>query len=274
MLDCTIFSKDRACQLDALLRSIKDNFKEIESANILYKASNDFFNQGYEELKKRYKEFNWIKEIEFTSDYKRIVSEYKKEFCLNLVDDEIIINPYPINIFLNGLSKNQEIFHCSTLRLHPQVNHTYTWNLDSPLKNIIRIKNLDDYFAYDWGSNDIRTEWGFPSCINSHIYRTKFWQLNIQNLNFRSVNEMEILFHFNQRQNFKKLIMGYKEPKTISIANNKTQEGVSRHSDKQEYSLENLNKRFLDNYIIDVRKFYGLKWNEATFESEYSFIKL
>ena len=51
-MNIIIFSKDRACQLDLFLRSLKKYFKEFEELNfnILYTYSNDKFKIGYDKL--------------------------------------------------------------------------------------------------------------------------------------------------------------------------------------------------------------------------------
>jgi len=51
MINAIIFSKDKACQLELLLRSIRRNTSNLFDIKVIYEASNGVFNQGYEKLK-------------------------------------------------------------------------------------------------------------------------------------------------------------------------------------------------------------------------------
>ena len=62
MINTIIFSFDRACQLHLLLESIEKNAKNTFNINILYKFSNDEFKKGYELLKSKFININFIEE--------------------------------------------------------------------------------------------------------------------------------------------------------------------------------------------------------------------
>ena len=51
MINAIIFSKDKACQLELLLKSIRRNTSNLFDIKVIYEASNSVFNQGYEKLK-------------------------------------------------------------------------------------------------------------------------------------------------------------------------------------------------------------------------------
>ena len=67
MINTIIWSKDRACQLDLTLSTYKKYFSEWNSqqVNIIYTGSTDSYNQGYEIVKAKHKEFNWVRETNF-----------------------------------------------------------------------------------------------------------------------------------------------------------------------------------------------------------------
>ena len=153
------------------------------------------------------------------------------------------------------------------------VNYTYTANVDSPPPPFTVYTNEDDkLFEWDWGTQDPMADWGYPSCINSHIYRTNFFKNNVLPMNFINVNMLEGILN-NQRGKFPPHMICFNKPKTINVANNLTQSGHNRHSGKEEFSLESLNNKYLDGYLIDVKPFYNLDINMATFERDYTFIK-
>ena len=276
MIDCLVFSKDRACQLELLLRSINENFTEIKSSTrVLYRATNEFFKKGYDLVKSKFNNFHYFEETNFIENTRDIVRGFENPLCLFLVDDEIVINSFEVSPYLNILTKNSDKVHCISLRMHPRVNYTYTWKLDSFPPKFLNIQSnqsnlLQNVKAWKWRIIDVRTDWGFPSCINSHIYLTDFYKTYIENLPFNSPNNFEIVFHF-QRNNFKDLMFCFEKPKTLAIANNVTQEGFSFNSNNSEFSIESLNKKLLDGYIIEEKTFYGMEKNMATFDFPYTF---
>jgi hypothetical protein len=281
MTDLLIFSKDRACQLECLLHSISDNFKDIiPTANILYKSSSELYKTGYDILQKQYPMFKWIPETSFLQDVRKILNDFKNETCMFFSDDEIVINDCSdVYSFVPALTKNKDKFHCLSLRMHPKIDFTYTWKLPSPSPKLIKLKVKDseklltNLFAWEWKKIDTRLDWGFPSCVNSHIYLTEMYRQYINTLEFKSLNNLEILYHF-QREKFKDLVMCFDKAKTVSVANNITQEGFSYTGNNKEFSVEVLNQKFLDNWRIDVKKFYGIEKNMATFDEKYEFVKI
>jgi len=278
MIDCLIFSKDRPCQLDLLLRSINQNFSEIaDTTTILYKSTGDKFKRGYDIVKSRFPNFKFVEEEMFVENVREVVNGFANESCMFMVDDEVVINGFEVLPYTNILTKNPDKIHCISLRMHPKVDYTYTWKLKSwPPSSFLNLQAKQDNQllerarAWKWRLNDVRTDWGFPSCINSHIYLTDFYRAYLNRLPFKSPNNLEIVFHFN-RQNFKDIMICFDKPKTTCIANNVTQEGYSHNGNKDHFSLESINQKFLDGYIIDEKDFYGIEKNMATFDHPYRF---
>ena len=68
MLNIIVFSKNRSCQLELFLRSMKLYFKEFNEhkINILYTYSNDKFKEGYDKVISIHndKNINYIKETQ------------------------------------------------------------------------------------------------------------------------------------------------------------------------------------------------------------------
>ena len=271
MISVVIFSKDRACQLDLLLRSMAINMIDVPGVTVLYTSSSRQFQDGYDKLASKFPQHRWVRESDFRKDLLRIYASATNEYVLNLVDDEVVVSPIGLSRFVDLMGKNGDAIHCASLRMHPGVDYTYTWGLHSPPSNLSRIVGLDDYYLLDWSRNDVRTDWGFPSCINSHIYHRDVFVKAVNGLQFRTVNEMEIVFH-GQRRTFKRYMLLHKFPKTASIANNKVQLGGSRHGSNDEYSVENLNRLFLGGSIIDGSDFTDLTFHMATFEHGYRFV--
>ena len=267
MIDCLIFTKDRACQLDLLLRSIEDNFPELGSIKIIYNASSPSFLSGYQILFHRYPQHEWIEETNLVKDIKDVVSTFENEFSMAFVDDELIVRKHDITPLLDTIRTN-ELVHCASLRLGKQVDYTYTANIPSPPPNFIK-KEGHDIYGWKWEEQNPNADWGYPACINSHIYRTELFKGLILQNNFKNVNDLEGMFN-RARQYFKPVMICFGEPMSLNVANNHVQTGSNRHSNKDEYTVESLNDKFIAGHRIDPAPLYGYETNMATLELDYT----
>ncbi len=62
MINGIVFSKDRAAQLDLLLKSISKNAKDVFQLKVIYASSEISFEKGYEKLIDKHPEVKWMKE--------------------------------------------------------------------------------------------------------------------------------------------------------------------------------------------------------------------
>lgn len=270
MIDLLIFSKDRAPQLDLLLRSIDLNFKDINFKNIsiLYTFSNSFYEQGYLKLKRRFPNINWILEFDFKKDTIDIINGFKNEFSLILVDDEVVVNDFSIKSALKILREDDHL-HCISLRMHPNIDYTYTANVPNKFSEFQYVDNL---CIWNWRDCNSISDSGYPSCINSHIYRTEDLKYWLSFLKFYNANSLEGQLN-NQRSIFNEYIACFYTPKTVCIANNLVQSGTNRHSNDEKNTVEFLNGKYLHNNIIDLEPFIEIEKNTPTFEHKYKWIK-
>lgn len=269
-IDVVIFSKDRACQLELLLRSIQDNFKELDNITIICKGTTDEYVAGYLKVANMYQQFKWIPENNLVKDLVSVIKSFNKKYSMMFVDDEIIMRDHSIKPLLDVLDTNDDV-HCATLRLGKNIgDYCYSCGIVAPVPTLEDIGN--DVYKWDWTLGDQRVDWYYPSCVNSHIYRTDFLKQWVTTIEFSNVNDLEGVLNSN-RGSFKKQMICMSLSKVASISNNLTQTGTNKHSDKKEFSLEVLNKKFLDGYVIDSADFYNINNDKATFEKDYRLIK-
>ncbi|MGI9388094.1 MAG: glycosyltransferase family 92 protein, partial [Methyloligellaceae bacterium] len=85
-----IFSKDRACQLEALLRSMSRFLEHPHETTVLYTASDQSYQTGYDALSGSYPSLNWVRETDFKADLIRLIREAGERgarHVMFLVDD-------------------------------------------------------------------------------------------------------------------------------------------------------------------------------------------
>lgn len=269
MLNGVIFSKDRACQLDLLLRSIEDNFKEYPPVTILYMATTSSHEEGYKKVIGMHPKYDWRKEVHFYNDTQEIFKGFKNEFMVNFVDDEIVIRNTPINPVLDILRRPD--VHCASLRLAPHINYCYTADSQDPPPSFEILKREDQLF-YLWNWRESwrdASNWHYPSCINSHIYKVEDFKRVVSMFHYPCPNPLEGYFN-NHRQYFKPLNVCFEKSKTINVANNLVQTGRNRFSEKPEFHQETLNKKFLEGQRLDPKPFYNFDNVWATFPKDYS----
>ena len=90
MISAIVFSKDRAAQLDLLLRSINKNCPHFFEVCVLYTYSNEEFKQGYSLIQDKYPShdrYHWVDQTDFQKDLENLVDR-SKQILVFLTDDD------------------------------------------------------------------------------------------------------------------------------------------------------------------------------------------
>lgn len=255
MLKTCIFSKDRACQLDLLLTSIEgffDGYKN-ESFAILYKASNDEFNNGYELVKKKHPLFCFIKETNFHLDVRKIFSQ-PSQTIMFLVDDDVFIDKFSMNGSV-GIPFNEFLGHTNvltlSLRMHPKVTYCYT------TKTQTTPPQLSYYNSWDWLYAFGNTDWSYPMSVDGHIFRYVDISKLILGLNYNNPNSFEgalagnsMIYSINKPQ-----MMCYAKPVIVNNPVNKVQTLNGNHCGLvHSYPASDLNREFLAGKSINLEE--------------------
>ena len=191
MLNIIIFSKNRSCQLELLLRSIKFFFKDWNTYHfcVLYTHSDLNYRDGYENAKSLHPEFTYVCE----NDYSDISF---KDHTLNLVKNSL---PYTVffvddNVFRQQLDLESETFQvfkqrkeilCLSLRLSPEINYCYAFDKESHLPNF----NQD--LIWNWRESQSQFDWAYPMSLDGHIFRTSEIKPLLDSIEFNSPNSLE-----------------------------------------------------------------------------------
>lgn len=265
MIDCFIPSIDRPMQMDLLLRSIRDNFKGIDKVSVLYKYSNNDFMLGYDIVK--HKDFDidikWIKESNFQRDTKEIFNNFNKKYAVCFVDDEVILRQPDLSKFT---IEDHEVGF--SLRLGD--NFPFAWNAQA--KNTIP-KFEKTFNVISWKWQGLTGDYGYPFCVNSIIRDTEYFKQIINSINFSAPNNLEMAITKYDMTD-KPIMCAFDKPISINIANNLAQNLFkSRTGEDNRYSLENLNKKYLDGYKLDTEGLYDKVFACPTMPVPYNFVK-
>jgi hypothetical protein len=185
MLGIIILSKDRACQLDLLFRSIIKYFLIPHSLRILYTSSSEEFEKGYTILKKLYPNYIFIREVNsLKSEILKLIRNTQEDYITLFVDDIVIIREFWGSKYLKYL--DNPLLENIIIRAGKSLNRNF--NTDS---DIIPKPNIGENNQYDW-TTAITPYWRHPITACGHIFRKKDIQNNIDSIRlFSNINEME-----------------------------------------------------------------------------------
>lgn len=268
MINVTIWSKDRACQLDLTLTTYKKYFKQWRFCplHIIYKFSSPLYKAGYEIVKKLHPEFIWVEETNFRNNTLESIFNNKNQYQAFMVDDDVFVDYFSyedkecVNFFI------EPAVACFSPRMAPYINYCYTANGPCPPPSFLKERpNL-----WEWRGNPY--DWGYPWSVASfHIFR-KQDLTPIINVPFKAANSFEGGLVSNISFRGRELMSCYPQAKCICSVNNKVQtENNNRNENSSPISY--LNAEFLKGRRLDPDINDKFKLNMCHGELKYEWRK-
>ena len=260
-LNIIVFSRDRACQLDALLHSYRQ-FVEEPGLTVIFSYSNDFFKSGYDKLVPGFPKVNFVKESHFKTD---LLQDIKPEHPLTvfLVDDIVFRRKFSWDCEeVKHFQQSQDII-CLSLRLSPAINHCYSKNCSSPAPQ------LDNNYCWNWRPE--LGDWAYPMSVDGHIFKTEDILPLMIKLEYQTPNTLEEALAGNPLPHPK--MMCLKEHVVFNIPQNMAQTDCKNRCQKNGLSTKQLNKRYLNSEVINIDYLASIDNNSAHFEVVYQFKK-
>jgi len=216
-LSIIIFSKDRACQLDALLRSIYLNVKIPYEVHIIYKASNQVFECGYEGVWMAHPADNiyWHVETDFKRNLDNLLGTIAAPYTVFMVDDMIVKREIAKDkIFLQ--LESPDVLGIS-LRLGRDID------ADAIKKGVNVPMNSQNLWR--WKDCSIKG-WNYPMSLDGTIFKTSDIQC-IKKLEYKKPNSLESAMSRKPLGN--PLMVCYDKAKTVNLAINRVQNEVKKN---------------------------------------------
>jgi hypothetical protein len=144
-INTIIFSKNRACQLELLLRSLN------LPATVLYTFDPEF-KAGYEKLIPMYPRVRFIKETNFKKDILNIIG--KSKYTLFLTDDDVVVAPFSetFSEFIE-FTKSPDVVSLSLGLSFKVAGHKWKWQ--------------------EYRDNYRLRMWGYPMSVDSCVFRSE-----------------------------------------------------------------------------------------------------
>jgi hypothetical protein len=264
-----IFSKDRPMQC---LASIQSFYKhccdpDLADVEVLFSTSNDKIFQTYLAVENESPiRTTFTKQTNFKEDLLRVVEGY--DYTFFIVDDNLFVRDFYVADGQKFLEKWPDAIVFS-YRMGLNINYCYTVDRPQEIK-IFQIFN--NQIKTCWETSVL--DWNYPMDLSSSMYRTEEIYPYLKYLEYSNPNQLEFYLD-NFKSRFYKPYMGcYQQSVAFCNPINKVNSiNTNRSGDKNEYSIENLLKKFQDGYRINIDKFDGFIPNSPHQEVEIEFIK-
>lgn len=246
LVNIIAFSKDRPCQLELFLRSVKIFFRGWQSFqfSVLYTYSEPFYLDGYEKLKGIHPEFNYVCEKEHPIPFKQNVLNLLHDtspYTLFFVDDNVFREPFDLHSEAFQVFQDHSNILSLSLRLSPEI--TYSYSTNSPATP----PNFESNLIWNWQELTERNDWNYPMSLDGHIFRTKEIKPLIESAEFYNPNLLEEKLAISPI-NLPKMIC-YPHSKITNIPANRVQSThVNRHGNLM--APAEFNREFLNGKII------------------------
>lgn len=299
-----VFSKNRAMQLDALLRSYLLHCQDSHRSKIivLYDTTSSHYHKQYDRLKEIYQESVCFKlQKKFRKDVLTIISPQQQgikkwiniyrysfphwlngllsarveispdQYILFLVDDTVFIRDFYLEDIISVLESQREVIGFS-LRLGDNTTYCYPMQTEQCLPDFTLYR--DNVYIFNWYSSNL--DFGYPFELSSSLYRSEMIMNYLLQLPFWNPNSLEAKMAAGAWQfQIKYPYMAcYQKSVAFSIPVNKVQnEFPNRYGVDYSHSIEELSQRFDEGEIIDIEKLNGFVPKACHQEVELSFRK-
>lgn len=258
MVTMLVWSRNRAMQLDALLRSAKKHVKGITHIVVLYRADAGF-TAGYARCISQHTEATFVIESDFERNIKSIAKNIVTPYVLGNSDDNVFIRDVdlrkiaiPSDVVGYSLRLGKNIAFCQPAKIA----------LKQPLYRKDR-----SFLEWAWRDSDPRGCLGYPHPVDSTVYKTTYFQSLLDGTTFSNPCAMENAI-LAKKHSAPSYLRSVQETALVSIAHNAMTEANNANAGG---SLEELEKRYVRGERICIDVLDGMKTPAAHIAMEYKY---
>jgi hypothetical protein len=270
-----LFSKDRALQLDAALKSFSLHCLDAHliSLKVLYTASSKMFWRQYQGLARDYPSVSFIAQSDFRRDVLRILGIptsagqrlymylcnnrfMDDSYVLFLVDDNIFVRNFRISEAMAALESEKDALGFA---LQLGENLTFCYPLDVPLRFPAYLPVTEQVIKYRWPEAGIGLN--YPLEVSSSLYRLSDIARLLTSLKFSNPNLLEgqMSARAQDCRVSHPYLLCYRQSVTFCNPLNKVQNVyANKAGNHPDYFPDALARKFDEGYRIDVEKYHGL----------------
>lgn len=236
--NAVVFSKDRACQLELLLRSIGRHWPSLAGSpvQVLYAASSPDFARGYEELGRRYPNVELVPQRLAFRDHVLDLVDPRRPLTTFFVDDDVLVAPVPADCDELARIERDETVACLSLRLGRRIERCFTQKRATPAPLGLPL----------WRWRDGDGDWGYPMSLDGHVFRTSEIRPLLERLSYFDPNSLEAELADAPLE--APFMSCFPEPRLLNVPANRVQETAP--NEHAGVTAEYLQRRFSDGWRI------------------------
>ena len=262
-IEVVVFSKDRACQLEALLRSMARFFEYPHRITVLYTASDRDYQHGYDVLANWYAYVTWKREVDFRAELLRLIDEASERMACHvmfLVDDIVFTRRFTGEPMIEQIENDEDILAVS-LRLGDNIRYCHSLGIES---------GPPDFFdGRRWSWRDAPPgDWDYPMSLDGNIYRLSDIVEKLADIAFCNPNTLEAGMAGDPID--RPYLVCQPSPYLVNLALNLVQDVFDNPHGG--IPAEALNRCFLARFIIDIERLAGRNFRACHIEPEVALI--
>ncbi len=252
------FSRDRACQLHALLSSFRRHVG-AELPRVVYAASESRFAVGYDRLRALMPDVSLVSEQDGFAKAVRRLLDPKRPYTAFFVDDLVFRRPFHFD-GPEVAQLDEGGIACLSLRLSPRIGYCYMFDRPTPAP-------VDGAGTWAWRGQP--GDWGYPMSLDAHVFLTSDVAPRIEALQFRNPNELEAGLAGAPIDKPRMACLA--DHCVVNVPTNRVQRVFpNRHAHGP--TAAELNDLFLAGQVIDTRVFDDVANDAVHFEMDHRFV--
>ena len=252
MISLLIWSKDRACQLDLLLRSLPSNLFNVL---VLYRVSTREYQYGYDKLIERYPDYFFTSETDFELQTRFIVWSASDYICLS-TDDTVFYSHPKISSAGIKAAMSEDVITFSFRYGRNTVVQNHNTGEIQPSLNIY--EDCHDFIRWRFDQYHPLHNYGYPFGLDMHVYRTEVLKELINQFSFSNTNQLESNL-FKYTNVVPKVICSEHTSTAVNIPCN-NMSGITLGGTTYPFSTESLNQAWLYGYQIKLDDIQKMKF--------------
>lgn len=250
MIAAVIFSRDRACQLDLLLRSLTVNAPGIfDPVTVIWRATAEQFTEAYGRCMAEHPRTRFLREDGLTYQTRSLIAKAESLVCF-FTDDDVLHRPLDENgAVLHEHALDREDVLSFSLRLGRNTTVCYPHGRRQRLP---QIRWGGDLMLWEWEAAD--QDFSYPCSLDGHLYRKEDLLVLLDGQHFTTPNFLEDVLMREPQRLRRPLMAAYGESRIVSVPANKVTESHlgNRHGQEHPASAAELNARYLAGGRIDL----------------------
>lgn len=270
-VDVIIYSKNRALQLDMLLRSINKYFVNVGKVFVLNDFSGEKHYKSYQKIWNK----NYGLDIEFITQTRKtfydvmigVVDKINADYILPFCDDDLFIRETDIKDKVKQL--NDDIVGLCFRRC-PTLGNSYHTGKPIPVPNFTK---TDGVYKWKW-VGAFPSRWGYPYQAGGMVYDTKFFKHIMHNIKFDLPNYLESQMMQNKEKWGRNHVMCLEKTPIVNVSVNRVQNEVKNRGGRDvNYSVDDLVDIFLNGKVVSIDDLHNYNNNCEFIEVPLNFVE-